>query len=139
MTVVSINPASAREVALWMATCHTGISSETMALWLGHGLRNERWPSHNYPHDPDDFDRCLRLLQVAPSLRPELHQMAKLGPVWAALVARWDEIEQCHLDEVGLGWTKGRSADKTYALMREVIDSARKRNAAKSQETSNAG
>lgn len=123
MTFVSVNPASAREVAKWMAHYPTGLSSMTMALFLAHGLVKEG--GRNHPHDPDDLDRCLQLLAVAPSLRAELPQMAKLSPVWAALVARWAEIERRHLDEVGLGWTKARSAPQTYKLMREVIDAAR--------------
>lgn len=61
-----------------------------------------------------------------PELRPRFERMASVSPEWAALVARWSEIECSHLDEVGLGWTKARSASKTYALMREVIDGARK-------------
>lgn len=114
------------QVGHWLANGRVGISSKTMALWLAFGRRNERDPHHNYPHDPDDLDRCLKLLEAAPLLRPELHRMAQLGPVWAALVARWDEIERSHLDEVGLGWTKAQSAPKTYELMRDVIDAARK-------------
>lgn len=44
---------------------------------------------------------------------------------WAALIARWDEVEASHLEEVGLGWTKAWLAPKTYALMQEILDSAR--------------
>ena len=115
----------ARQVANWMANGERGISSETMAFWLAFGERNGQHPTHNYPHDPADFDRCLRLLAAAPLLRVLLPKMAEVGPVWAALVTRWDEIERSHLEEVGLGWTKARSAPKTYTLMRAVIDGAR--------------
>ena len=51
--------------------------------------------------------------------------MAELNKTWAALVARWDEIEAMQMDEIGLDWVKAKSAPMTYALMREVIDSAR--------------
>lgn len=114
------------QVAYWLASCQVGISSKTMALWLAHGLKNKRDPHGNHPHDPDDLDRCLQLLEIAPGLRPLLPRMAEISPEWAALVARWDEIERSHLDEVGLGWTKVGSAPKTYKLMRSIIESARR-------------
>jgi hypothetical protein len=89
-----------------------------MALWLGFGERVNQ-PSH--PYDPTDLDRCLRLLETAPGLRQDLPKMAELCPKWAALVARWDEVEASHLAEVGLGWTKGQQAPKTYALMDSIL------------------
>lgn len=52
-------------------------------------------------------------------------EMAAHGPVWAALAARWDEISQCFIDEVGLNWNKGSKASKTYKLMDQVKDSAK--------------
>ncbi len=60
-------------------------------------------------------------------LRPLMPRMATCTPMWAALMERWDEIEACHLEEVGLGWAKAKSAPKTYDLMRSVIDAARKK------------
>lgn len=71
------------------------------------------------------MDRCLKLLHRAPWLRRRLPKMAELNKTWAALVARWDEIEAMQMDEIGLDWVKAKSAPMTYALMREVIDSAR--------------
>lgn len=110
----------------WLATGQVGISSKCMAMWLGFEQRTGRETFGNYPHDPDDMDRCLKLLHRAPGLRERLPKMAELGKVWAALVDRWDEIEAMQLDEIGLNWTKARSAPKTYALMREIIDGANK-------------
>lgn len=104
----------------WLARGRTGTSSETMAFWLGFGVRRS---GASHPHDPDDLDCCLHLLAAAPTLRERLPRMADISPQWAALVDAWDEIERSHLDEVGLGWTKARSAPKTYALMRAAIDS----------------
>lgn len=103
----------------WLANGETGLSSETMAFWLGFGIKKK---DSGHPHDPDDFDRCLRLLKKVPSFRLQLHRMAKLSKAWRKLVARWDEIERQHIEEVGLGWTKGRSAPLTYTLMKTVLD-----------------
>ena len=105
-----------RAVIWWFGTGRVGVSSRTLAMRATH-----RFAKHEgHPHDPDDFDRCLRLLADVPQLRERLHLVAKASPYWAALVARWDEVEALHLDEVGLGWTKARSAPKTYALMRAI-------------------
>lgn len=113
----------------WIAAGRgVGMSSRTMALWLAFDRKDDPHgfgPSH--PHDPDDLDRCLRLLALVPELRLHLPRMAELSREWAALIPRWDEIERSHIEEVGLGWTKARSAPKTYQLMRDILDPLRKR------------
>lgn len=115
-------PIIQRKVANWLIHGRVGLSSKTMAAWLAYGEKFE--DGHNHPHDPDDLDRCLNLLNTVPELRIFFPNMAALSKTWAALVENWDEIERSHLDEVGLGWTKARSAPKTYALMRMIIDNA---------------
>lgn len=104
-------------VIQWLALGRVGLSSKCMAMWLAFGQRTDG----SHPRDPDDLDRCLVLLSFAPGLRKLLPKMAEVSPSWAALVSRWDEIESTHLDEVGLGWTKARSAPRTYALMKKVL------------------
>ena len=118
--------ATQEAVIEWLANGETGVSSKCMAMWLAFGQRT-RDAFGGYPHDPDDMDRCLKLLHSAPGLRERLPKMAEINNTWAALVARWDEIESMQLDEIGLGWTKARCAPKTYALMRDVIEGANKR------------
>jgi hypothetical protein len=103
----------------WLANGETGTSSKTMAMWLAFDVQ-QRYGSH--PLDPADFDRCLRLLAQVPEMRAQLYRMGLVSPVWAALIERWDEIEVCHLDEVGLGWTKAKMAKRTYDLMRSIIE-----------------
>lgn len=103
----------------WLATGEVGVSSECMAFWLAFQIRT-RMPRH--PADPADLDRCLRLLDAAPGLRARLAGMATVSPEWAALVARWPEVEALFIQEVGLGWAKGSRAPQTYALMRAILD-----------------
>ena len=79
----------------------------------------------DYPYDPDDLNRCLLLLEAVPEWKSRMPEMAAHGAVWAALAARWDEIVQSFVDEVGLNWSKGGHARKTYDLMHEVRDSAK--------------
>jgi hypothetical protein len=116
-------PLLSEAASKWLAHGSRGISSNTMfSVLTGVDALGGRHGSH--PHDPDDLDRCLRLLAAVPELRAKLPLMAKQSPEWAALVEHWQAIEQSHLDEVGLGWTKARSAPKTYVLMRSVIEGA---------------
>lgn len=107
-----------KNVLEWLANGDTGGSSETMAFWIAFDVLKNG--GDNYPHDPDDFNRCLGLLDAAPDMRSHLHKMAGLSEQWAALVARWDEVESQFLSECGLNWSKSYSAHKTYALMLEV-------------------
>lgn len=106
-----------KQVVQWLATGRVGLSSKCMAMWLTFGERAEPYA----PADPDDLDRCLKLLDKAPGLRPLIPKMAEVSKDWAALVPRWDEVEASHLAEVGLGWTKARSAPKTYDLMASIL------------------
>lgn len=115
-----------QQVIDWLANGEVGVSSKCMAMWLAFGKRTSD-AFGGYPHDPDDMDRCLKLLKRAPGLRERLPKMAELNKTWAALVARWDEIEAMQMQEIGLNWVKATKAPKTYALMSEVIDGARKR------------
>jgi hypothetical protein len=110
----------------WLANGEVGSSSKCMAMWLQFGKRVEGSAFGSHPHDPDDLNRCLKLLRCAPELRYSIKKMADISTEWAALVARWDEIEKSFLDEVGFDWSKGSNAFRTYHLMNDVIENARK-------------
>ena len=104
------------KVLKWIATGRVGQSSKAMAM-----TACDIPSSGDYPHDPDDLNRCLNMLIAVPEVRDHFDKIAALGPVWGRIIERWDEIETSFLDEVGLDWCKARSAPKTYALMKEVI------------------
>lgn len=110
-----------QKILNWLANGETGLSSETLAFWAGFGIRKA---GVSHPHDPADFNRCLKLLKVAPALRKQLPKMSALSPEWARLVARWSDIEAMLIEEVGVDWKKGGRvpATNTYALMKEIID-----------------
>lgn len=104
----------------WLANGEVGESSRCIAMWLAFGTKVDG-ARYSIPHDPDDMDRCIKLLCCVPGLRPLLPQMAELGPGWTAMVAHWDEIEALQMEEIGIGWTKARRAPKTYERMKQVI------------------
>jgi hypothetical protein len=100
----------------WFAGPDVGLSSKAMAM-AALGIDFDP----DYPHDPSDFNRCLLLLLHVPEVKPHMHKLAAVSPQWSRLIARWDEIEASFLCEVGLNWSKGGSAPKTYQLMRDVL------------------
>jgi hypothetical protein len=102
-----------QQVTIWLAKGQTGLSSLTMAHWLAFAQPYHR---SSHPYDPDDLRRCLLLLDAAPLLRPELHLMAEVSTKWAALVARWDDLETLLRSELPSG-----RAPLTYELMQKVL------------------
>jgi hypothetical protein len=106
----------------WIVGHDTGMSSK--AVWA-HMMGRDPADRFGvaYPHDPDDFGRCYRLLALIPEWRARIGEMARYGREWAALSARWAEVEASYEQEIG---ARHRGmARQTYALMREIIDAAR--------------
>lgn len=120
MSTSSSHPSA--QILEWLANGQVGSSSKTMAI-IALGVTPKRI---EYPAEPDDLNRCLLLLKTAPEVREAFPQIAASSKVWAALIERWDAIEQCFLAEVGLNWSKAHNAPTTYNMMRKAIDSARK-------------
>ena len=111
------------KILRWLSEGETGLSSRAIALTaLG-----EMPKTPGYPCDGDDFMRCLKLLDLCPDAQKGLDELAiKGGPVWAALVKRWNEITAAcrHDDEI---FHKGERRDgeyRCYNLMRSIIKDA---------------
>ena len=105
----------------WFATGEVGVSSKAMACAIAGLDVDKTWATFgNHPSDPSDFNRCLKFLKAVPEAKEHLHKVAEISKVWAELVERWDEVEQCFIDEVGFDWCKGKAAKKTYDLMKSI-------------------
>lgn len=102
---------------LWIVSGSVGESSKR--IWA-HMTGTTTSGIDSYPSDPDDLNRCLLLLEAVPEWKQRMPEMASCGPVWAALAARWDEISQSFINEVGLNWCKSTRATATYQLMKQV-------------------
>ena len=101
----------------WITGDDTSASSE--AIWAHMvGVSTRRIFDH--PHHPADLGRCLRLLEAVPQWRARLPEMASRSPAWAALVARWGELEAGYAVEAPTGATP-----RTYAAMRAAIEGPR--------------
>lgn len=85
---------------------HRGLSAASIAWVLVPDLREfcEGLTGDsigNYPHDPDDFVRCRRLLALIPDGAARLGEVAEAfpGTKWPALVSCWPELESLYLQE----------------------------------------
>lgn len=111
----------------WLVGGERGISSTAIVAQLT-GIPTDREWRDDHPHDPDDFKRCAKLLAMYPEAVPAFRErMPSRSPVWAALVARWDDIHQTMQEEVP-GFLDGACGrcPRTWHLMRAVIDAANK-------------
>lgn len=105
----------------WLKVGERDESSNAIVAHLRQvsGVSNQR----AYPRDPDDLQRCIKLLLDVPDLQGDFHRMAEVSPVWASLVSKWQDITAMFHTEAGTGWrTAAYSAPQTYALMRSAIE-----------------
>jgi len=98
-----------KRAATWAATGKTGVSSKAILATMMGKPPKDRFC---YPHDGGDLGRCLGLLDAVPEFRKRLGEMKAVGPEWAALVDRWDELEALYrADHKGL-----------YEHMKAILD-----------------
>lgn len=112
----------------WLASGSRGRSSEAIVGRLT-GVPVGRPPTtrHDYPYDPDDFQRCERLLRAVPLARSALPLMRDVSPEWAGLVDDWDNLADLLESEIpGVYDGKHGCAPKTYERMRAIYTLARK-------------
>ena len=78
------------DVHHWLKTAHfRGTSSETIVSVL---YDVPIVSSLGYPHDADDFGRCVRLLAECPSVAARFHEMRDVSTIWRGLVDEWDTL-----------------------------------------------
>lgn len=106
-------PLNLQKVIEWLAGGDTGLSSKHMAA-VASGVKG----NGNYPLDPSDLGRCIRLLGQVPEIRGAFPAIAASGPKWAVVIAHWDELVAMLTDEA-----QGRkyfNAPKTYDRMKAL-------------------
>jgi len=111
-------------LAKWLASDDTGASSKFMAHVLSESAKYPvSWygaggiPKPAPPLDPEDFGRCVRMLDAAPELRQHISAMASHGPVWEALSKRWNELESLYRQESPSGL-----APMLYREIRGIVE-----------------
>lgn len=87
----------------WLLSDETGSSSQYMAYVLSQAQGIE-WPIHlapipvsAYPRDPDDFGRCIGLIEAVPEFGGIIPEMSHRGAHWQAVTTNWaDWLEMYH-------------------------------------------
>lgn len=101
------------KVIEWMAGDRdVGMSSKAIASHMSTGKSNG-----SYPYDPDDLSRCLKLLEKFPEWKTRIGEMGVYSDTWKRYAAHWQELHDSMEAEVGIDWSKGYKAPKTYRLM----------------------
>ena len=79
----------------WLADYDRGTSSMTMYRAITSDRRHLgfRLDYASTPLDADDFGRCVRLLDAAPTFRKWLGLVAEKHPNWVPIIEHWDELE----------------------------------------------
>ena len=108
-----------REVIAWFASDDTGMSSEAIAFHMTGIKSCDTWWCA--PSDPADLGRCLRLLERFPEWKARMGEMVIHGGEWIGIIPHWNELANLMTDEVGIDWSKGRSAPITYAAMKTYL------------------
>jgi hypothetical protein len=99
----------------WLSGNDRGMSSQAIFDHMASGRCKG-----DYPYDPDDLGRCLRLLDAVSEWKQRIEEMRVYSRTWALYAVHWGELAQLMTDEVGIDWSKGRSAPKTYDRMQQL-------------------
>lgn len=105
----------------WITGHDTGISSKTIWAVMMDAIGESRSSfDFDVPHDPSDFGRCYRLLQMFPEWKARLNEVAKLFPKWGPMVREWDKMAQLYERD----FRSGRSSE-LYDLIKKLEDEGR--------------
>jgi len=105
-----------RRVQEWLMSGDTGISSKVILSFMT-GLKLPKKDYSNWPHDPSDLGRCVRLLDRFPEWRPRLPEMASAYPAWKPMLDNWAEMERLYSIEIQ---RPDNRAPQTYELMKQL-------------------
>lgn len=86
-------------VANWIMGHDTGLSSLAIVAFMEGADQG----SFEFPRDPSDLGRCIRLLNIAPEYRARLREMGEVSPMWEQLTQHWGELEALYYDANGQG------------------------------------
>jgi hypothetical protein len=103
------------KIIFWLMNGETGISSKTMVEVMTDrpclsGFRRD------HPCDPDDFNRCYKLLEMIPELKPMLPKMRSASKAWSNLIDNWDKLTEMLEEQLRTHKDNGM-----YDLMQECI------------------
>lgn len=104
-----------RTLINWIVNGETGMSSKTM--WACFVGEPQGYPS--YPHDPDDFSRCYKLLEWAPECKSRLGELSILSKQWKNLIENWAKLTEMYELNVSEKWENSKKIGM-YEFMKEL-------------------
>lgn len=113
MSPAELDGDALRRLVAWLVGSHTGASSKAIVSRLLLGYAEPT----SIPYDAGDLGRCVGLLRAVPELRPHLHLMRDVHPVWAAVVDDLPRLERLLADRAGRA--------VVYAFLTDALDGAR--------------
>ena len=109
----------ADRIIWWKRRGDRGTSSNTIfSAFTGASLPRE---GADFPYDPDDFQRCHKLLALFPEWRADLNAVTRAFPWYAPFVDRWTEMEALWVEE-----SPSKRFPKLYDLMKMAEAESRK-------------
>ncbi len=111
------------QVDAWFQHGELGLSSKVMACKFTGNIGPASNHPEGYPSDPSDLRRCMLLLEWAPGLRLELHQMRCVSIQWQVLIKHWEELEMLLTMEMPKWKEPNRlgSAPRCLQRMKELL------------------
>ena len=107
----------------WFRGRDTGISSLTIFhVMTGRPTKASAF-GYAVPHDPSDFGRCYRLLQLCPEWIPRLSEVSAKFPAWKGLIENWPALTERYEQAMR---TPKAPAHEMYNLMQTLIGRAEK-------------
>lgn len=88
---------------MWLQGTDTGISSKTIFFVMtGRHWLNARF-GPDVPHDPSDFGRCYRLLELFPAWEDRLQEVAARHVEWTPFVREWARMKKLYERDLPTG------------------------------------
>lgn len=87
-------PVKVREgmsISEWFECDDTGTSSKYMAYVIDGGTTRLPIQGYSYPHDADDFGRCLRMVRAL-GFENKVFLMLTTGHEWREIASHWDDL-----------------------------------------------
>ncbi|QUM78752.1 hypothetical protein HWV00_20995 (plasmid) [Moritella sp. 24] len=78
-------------ISQWFDCDDTGASSRYMACKMDAGKTRLPLEGYEYPHDSDDFGRCLRMVRAC-GFEDKVTLLYNAGPEWQRIVNRWGRL-----------------------------------------------
>ncbi len=103
-------------VCEWLLGNDTGSSSKSIVAYM-LGIKSRNFDA---PYDPAGIGRCFRLLEIFPEWENRMPEMAYTTKDWALIIQHWESIHKMMDNEVGIDWSKGKNARRTFDLRMEI-------------------